>query len=194
MEIFHECHEFFCWCIFLYYLATARPANFGLRLRQRCIKGCCYIQDRALCVNSSRLPAVNYYHKALYLGCCNNPRFTSARDHSNSPDVIHCNLFAFRCILKLSVAFIKVLEPFYHLYTNMKRYVIWCNLYNLKNVKNTHGGVLPLVKLKAEAGNFTKSNTPPWVFFKLCKWYQIVQRITYLFCTLFVLQYLSRLA
>ena len=32
------------------------------------------------------------------------------------------------------------------------------------------------------ACNFTKSNIPPWVlftFFKLCKWYQIVQRITY---------------
>ena len=36
----------------------------------------------------------------------------------------------------------------------------------LKNVKNTHRGVLLLV-----ACNFTKSNTPPWVFFtffKLC--------------------------
>ena len=55
-------------------------------------------------------------------------------------------------------------------------------LYNLKNVKNTHGGVLILVKLQAEACNFTKINTPPWVFFtffKLYKWYQIAQRITY---------------
>ena len=34
-------------------------------------------------------------------------------------------------------------------------------LYNLKNVKNTHGGVLLSIKL---ACNFTKSNTPPWVF------------------------------
>ena len=44
-----------------------------------------------------------------------------------------------------------------------------------KNVKNTHGGVLLLVKLQ------TKINTPPWVFltfFKLYKWYQIAQRIT----------------
>ena len=41
---------------------------------------------------------------------------------------------------------------------------IWYHLYNLKNVKNTHGGVLLLV-------NFTKSNTPPWVFsgFLNCK-------------------------
>ena len=32
--------------------------------------------------------------------------------------------------------------------------------------------------------NFTKNNTPPWVFFtlfKLCKWYQIAQNITYIF-------------
>ena len=51
---------------------------------------------------------------------------------------------------------------------------MWYNLYNLKNVKNTHGGVLLLVK-------FTKSKTPPWMlltFFKLRKWCQIAQSIT----------------
>ena len=56
------------------------------------------------------------------------------------------------------------------------------DLYNLKNVKNTHGGVLILIKLQAKACNFTKINTPPWVFFtffKLYKWYQIAQRTTY---------------
>ena len=46
-------------------------------------------------------------------------------------------------------------------------FVVCCaisyHLYNLKNVKNTHGGVLILVKLQAEACNFTKINTPPWV-------------------------------
>ena len=50
-----------------------------------------------------------------------------------------------------------------------------------KTVKNTHGGVLLLVKLHAKAWNFTKGNTPPWVFFtffKLKKWYQIAQNIT----------------
>ena len=48
---------------------------------------------------------------------------------------------------------------------------IWYHLYNLKNVKNTHGGVLLLVvKLQALACNFTtKSNTPPWVFFTCFK-------------------------
>ena len=44
------------------------------------------------------------------------------------------------------------------------RCAIWYHLYNLKNVKNTHGGVLILVKLQAEVCNFTKINTPPWVF------------------------------
>ena len=28
---------------------------------------------------------------------------------------------------------------------------IWYHLYNLNNAKNTHGGVLPLVKLQAKA-------------------------------------------
>ena len=59
--------------------------------------------------------------------------------------------------------------------------MIWYTLHNLKNVKNTHGGVILLVKLQAEASNFAKSNTPPSVFFtffKLCKWYQIAQSIT----------------
>ena len=53
------------------------------------------------------------------------------------------------------------------------RCAIWYHLSNLKNVKNSHGGVLLLVN------NFTKSNNPPWVFstfFKLFKWYQIAQR------------------
>ena len=62
------------------------------------------------------------------------------------------------------------------------RCAISYHLYNLKNVKNTHGGVLILLKLQAKARNFTKINTPPWVFFtlfKLCKWYQIAQRTTF---------------
>ena len=57
---------------------------------------------------------------------------------------------------------------------------IWYHLYNLKNVKNTHGGVLLLVKMQASS-NFTKSNTPPRMFFtflKLHKWYQIAQNIS----------------
>ena len=62
------------------------------------------------------------------------------------------------------------------------RCAIWYHLYNLKNVKNTRGRVLILVRLRASACNFTKINISPWVFFtflKLYKWYQIVQRVTY---------------
>ena len=58
---------------------------------------------------------------------------------------------------------------------------VWCHLYNLKNVKNTHGAVLLFVKFQASVCNFAKSNTAPWVFFtflKLYKWYQIPQSIT----------------
>ena len=55
-------------------------------------------------------------------------------------------------------------------------------LYNLKNVKITHGVLLLLVKLQVELCNFTKSNTSPWVFFtflKMYKLYQNAERITY---------------
>ena len=57
-----------------------------------------------------------------------------------------------------------------------KFYAIWYHLHNLKNVKNINGGVLLL-----EACNFTKSNSPLWVFlmfFKLHKWYQIAQSVS----------------
>ena len=52
-------------------------------------------------------------------------------------------------------------------------------------MKNTHEGVLLLVKLQAFSlvCDFTKSNTPPWVFFvffKSYKWHQIAQRNIYL--------------
>ena len=40
---------------------------------------------------------------------------------------------------------------------------MWYHLHNLKNVKNSHGGVLLLLKLQAVACNIAKSNTPPWM-------------------------------
>ena len=63
------------------------------------------------------------------------------------------------------------------------RCAIWYHLYNLKNVKNTHGGVLILAKSQASACNFTKINTPQWAFFtffKFKKWYEIALRTTVL--------------
>ena len=52
---------------------------------------------------------------------------------------------------------------------------ILCHLYNLKKVKNTHGGTILLVKLQA-----CYSKTPPYMLFLFCKlykWYQIAQSI-----------------
>ena len=49
---------------------------------------------------------------------------------------------------------------------------IWCHLYNLKNMTNTHEKVLLFVKLQTEACNFTKSNNPSWVFFTFFKLYK----------------------
>ena len=52
-----------------------------------------------------------------------------------------------------------------------------------KNMKSTNGVVILLVKWQASVCNFSnKIIIPPWVFFtffKLRKWYQIVQSITY---------------
>ena len=48
---------------------------------------------------------------------------------------------------------------------------IWYHLYNFKNLKNTHEGV---VEFQASPCNFGKINTPPQVFFtffKMYKWY-----------------------
>ena len=52
------------------------------------------------------------------------------------------------------------------------------HLYNLKNVKNTRGGVLLLVKLQAEAYNVTTASNTASRFFKLYKLYQIGQLVT----------------
>ena len=75
----------------------------------------------------------------------------------------------------------------YREYKNYFIYEMLCmiryHLHNLQNVKNTHGGVLTLVKLQFWACNFINSNTPPWIFFmffKLHKCYQIVQSVLYI--------------
>ena len=43
------------------------------------------------------------------------------------------------------------------LFTNVMRCAIWYHLYNLKNVKNTHGGVLILLNLTLLHGCFSRS-------------------------------------
>ena len=57
----------------------------------------------------------------------------------------------------------------------MMRCGIWYHLYNLKNVKNTYGEVLILVKLQA---SLTLLHGCFFTFFKLYTWYQIAQRTT----------------
>ena len=55
----------------------------------------------------------------------------------------------------------------------------WDFLFLRRKEFHHENGNLPIKKFQAEACNFTKINTPPWVFFtflKLYKWYQIAQR------------------
>ena len=49
---------------------------------------------------------------------------------------------------------------------SMMCWAIRYHLYNLKNVKNTHGGVLLYLKLQAKAFIFTKTGTPPRMFLR----------------------------
>ena len=57
-------------------------------------------------------------------------------------------------------------------------YVMLCairyHLHHFKNLKNTHGGVLLLVNLQA------KASMSFFTFFRLYKWYQIAQSVSYL--------------
>ena len=72
---------------------------------------------------------------------------------------------------------LEYLDPFVNtkINLNMRRFcTFWYHLYNSENVKNTYGGVLLLVKLQAKTCNFTKSNTPPWLFFTFLKIVQVV--------------------
>ena len=54
----------------------------------------------------------------------------------------------------------------------------WDALYDLipfaqfRKSENNHGGLLTLVKFQAQAYNFIKSNTPPWVFFTFLRLYK----------------------
>ena len=62
---------------------------------------------------------------------------------------------------------------------NVMLCAIWYHFYNLKNVKNTHGAVLPVLKLQASTSNATKKNTSPWgfcTFLKLYEWCQITKK------------------
>ena len=90
------------------------------------------------------------------------------------------------CVIFATSGYVVSVLVFYILCISCQVYgmlcAIWYHLYKLKNVKNTHRGVLLLGKLQVLAYNFTKSNTALWVFFtffKLYELYQIAQSITY---------------
>ena len=69
----------------------------------------------------------------------------------------------------------------------MRRLAEFVLFVQFKNVKNTHGRVLLLVKLQAETGNFTKSNIPSWLFFTFFKLYTTYCTLThYLFTYLLI--------
>ena len=58
---------------------------------------------------------------------------------------------------------------------------IWHHFYNLKNVTNTDGEVLLLVKVADNSLQLTKNNTPSMVlltFLKFYKSYQIAQNVS----------------
>ena len=60
-----------------------------------------------------------------------------------------------------------MMQPIYEQHETLC--AILYHLYNLQNMKSTHGVVLLYVKVPAEVCNFTKSGTPPWVFFTFFK-------------------------
>ena len=119
--------------------------------------------------------------------------FTHWCEHTFSQNFLTQFVTVAMMVNPLSTTFSTAQISIYHY---VKRCAIWYHLYNLKNVKNTHGGVLLLVKLQAKTWNFTRSIIPPWLFFidfKFYKWCQIAQKGTALnkyrvFTLAFVLQ------
>ena len=79
------------------------------------------------------------------------------------PLIHDCALVSIQYYLAVQLCFPFQLSIFMNY---MKRFARF-GMYNLKNVNNTHGRVLLLARLQAEAYNFTKSNTLPWVFFTI---------------------------
>ena len=61
----------------------------------------------------------------------------------------------------------------------LMRCAIWYYLYNLYNVKSTHRAALLLVVKPATSLKVTLFHECCSTFFKLYKWYQITQSITY---------------
>ena len=83
--------------------------------------------------------------------------------------VVNTPLTLLQLVVRLLLTLLYLVASLIFLYVMLC--MIWYLLYNLKNVKHTHGGVLLLV-----------INTLPWVFFtlfKLHKWYGIGRSVSY---------------
>ena len=90
--------------------------------------------------------------------CLDGPKFLSKEQLGNIIDIYkdkappydstqNFSLMFFVVIFHWFVLWAMFLDLFRSFYWYVMRCTIWYNLYNLKNVKNTHGGVLLLVKL-----------------------------------------------
>ena len=114
---------------------------------QRRIQDCCNIQDGALCDNSQQLPAVNYYYKALHLGCCSSPRSAAELTSQfyqfiliyaikkflflSSQAIVSCFVIFF-LVLSFSVNFISIFCIFSYIVLLIFNHVFtpcfgWCN-------------------------------------------------------------------
>ena len=78
------------------------------------------------------------------------------------------------CQIEFIVVFFIDIHPIHTWKTNVKPHIKICDALHdfvpfvqFQKSKNTHGGVLLLVKL--QVFSFTKSNIPPWVFFTFLK-------------------------
>ena len=104
----------------------------------------CYLQNIFCHLPSKTKFQLDFYIQSfLKVNCCDRP----VTDHQNK----------FESFLKIA----KRINRCKSYITYVMLCAIWYHLYDLKIVKNPHGGVLLLVKLQALACNFTKSNTPP---------------------------------
>ena len=120
---------------------------------------------------------------SLPILCCKSS--VAVKENSDSKKLLQFVLVVNYCFKALDLRYLWV--PFeISRITFKSSYVkicaIWYHLYNLKSVKNTHGGVLLLVvQFQAKSLQlYLKKHSSMSVFyvFKLYKWHQIVQIIT----------------
>ena len=113
----------------------------------------------------------------LWLNLCYGTFKLKGNDQTVIQSVLSLKIFSLFVHMKFHI--LAKTDNFFLAFLHVMRCAIWYHLYNLKNVKNIHGGVLILVKLQASACSLTLLHGFFFTFFILCKWYQIAQHITY---------------